>query len=162
MASVVQPSTQVDAIPGYLPARLVNVLGNAVLELLKEKTMSEWVEVGTLPVDAGCIMLVDPCYVRDTNESWYDSQVVDRCHENGGRYHGVNGSHSLGDLGIIVESGYGDGCYPAYVKYDDNGRVSEVKVVFVADEKDDKQICIDCGMICDYDFCDCAEDCHPL
>jgi uncharacterized protein (DUF1684 family) len=92
--------------------------------------MSEWKLIGSCGVDSGTIMLVDPCYViadkdvaprvtyEDTLEAWRTE------------------GHDFHDMfipfedGVIVSSGYGDGNYPVYAKFDEDGRLMEVKVDF--------------------------------
>lgn len=104
--------------------------------------LSEWSLIGECAVDAGCVMLIDPCYTIDkTNDEWYSREIVDRCHENDGRHHGVKiDGHALEYSGVVVEAGFGDGCYPVYVRYSDEGswgkRIAEVKIVFIGDEDD--------------------------
>ena len=99
-----------------------------------------WTKVGTIFVDAGCVMVGDPCYTQgreasSASESWHefleatwpetfgpnpdkDAQMKDAVLARGEE-----------GLGIVVSSGYGDGEYPVYVDRED-GRVKAVKVVF--------------------------------
>ena len=104
-----------------------------------------WEMVGSLPVDAGCIMLIDPCYTEghdehraggNWNSEWYTKQIVDRCYEGNGA-HEISGRETGPGSGMVVESGYGDGHYPVYVKRED-GRISEVRVVFIGDESENE------------------------
>ncbi len=41
-------------------------------------------------------------------------------------------------LGVVVSSGYGDGEYPVYVKYDNKGNIKEMKVTFIDDESEEE------------------------
>jgi len=99
--------------------------------------MSEWQEVGRIGVDAGCIMISDPCYsaTPDCNshpaKTWQEfCELLDKgeFYKNGFQQLNYKGGHS--GLGVVVESGYGDGCYPVFVKKNKEGRVIEAKVVF--------------------------------
>ena len=85
-------------------------------------------QIGTLYVDAGIIMLGDPCYSLpddatnrdDTAKTW--SKFCDK----------LDGdvSSPLGKgISIVVSSGYGDGEYPVFVKRKD-GRIQSVTVKF--------------------------------
>ena len=132
---------------------------------------SGWEKVGTLPVDAGCIMLMDPCYTEGHddhraggayNSKWYTEQIVDRCHEGKGGVHEVSGRETGPGSGMIIPSGFGDGYYNVYVRYSDEGswgtRVAEVKVVFIDDEEEDEE-CYLCGASIDDGYCgDCSDD----
>ena len=84
--------------------------------------------IGHCPVDSGQIMVVDPCYVlannntTDTklNELYNDICEVTLSSERAGEF----------NLGCATSSGWGDGSYPAYVHYDDSGRVKKLVVDF--------------------------------
>jgi hypothetical protein len=36
--------------------------------------------------------------------------------------------------GVVFSTGYGDGCYPVYATYGEDGRVAKVEVIFMEDE----------------------------
>lgn len=102
-----------------------------------------WETVGVIDVDAGCVMVGDPCYTQGDDAlshvgSWHeflektwpavfgpdaepDVQIGDAV-------------YALGEegLGVVVSSGYGDGRFPVLVQRE-NGRVKAVKVVFFGD-----------------------------
>ena len=48
-------------------------------------------------------------------------------------------------LGLSFATGYGDGCYPIYAHYDDDGwgkRITQIEIVFINDEEfDDDDAC---------------------
>lgn len=93
--------------------------------------MSDWEKAGHCPVDAGCIVLVDPCYVA------HDGQHLDPYKDaiGWGKEDYDRGYRALANnLGIVVSSGYGDGEYPVYIKRTEGGRIASVKVVFVDEE----------------------------
>ena len=82
----------------------------------------EWINAGFCGVDAGCLIIGDPCYLdgdgwteedykKEVCSDWNDSKQID------------NGK------AVLVSSGYGDGEYPVYIKKQD-GRVKEVKIKF--------------------------------
>lgn len=103
----------------------------------------EWQQIGVVPVDAGCLLIVDPCYLRDVLfegnkqiEAWYQRAVVE-----GGRDHWpVTHQDRKGgqmDLGHFVSTGEGDGIYPVEARFAEDGRIAEVRIRFSYDEDDD-------------------------
>lgn len=117
-----------------------------VEDLAKDEPSEAWHQVGSVGVDAGMVMLCDPCYIRD---EWTSQQEDEKLHDdkytNEFSYRGccstMSKNNKAGQLnykmghagaGVVVSSGYGDGYYPVYVTYADGGeRVAEVKVVFI-------------------------------
>lgn len=101
------------------------------------------VQVGTVGVDAGLIWVGDPCYVLGEDAShgvkkW--SEFCDILDKNGYFDSSVRFTEPLGsDVGLAIESGYGDGVYPVFVTYNFEGRVAKVEVIFddSADDEDD-------------------------
>lgn len=91
----------------------------------------EWEFIGNCPVDAGCIVLVDPGYVRHDEEHLDPYQASLKWSDEDYK----RGYAPLPmEEGMIVSSGLGDGNYPVYVKKF-AGRVSEVKVVFIGEDE---------------------------
>lgn len=103
-------------------------------------------KVGTVYVDAGCVMVGDPCYTQGTDatdhvESW-DEFLRETWPNVFGGFGQINHAAQMEDavnalgkpgLGIVVSSGYGDGEYPVYVTRK-NGRIASLTVVFIDDE----------------------------
>jgi hypothetical protein len=95
--------------------------------------------VGSFAVDSGQAMVGDPCYLdgwkTNEGEEWeLEGKAGDYS------YHGASAmtlSATAGVLGagraVVFSTGYGDGLYPVYVKYDDNGRVVKVVIDFEGD-----------------------------
>jgi len=91
-------------------------------------------KIGEIPVDAGLMMLIDPCYIigknfkkgkdDSKNEKW--REFLEYIYEKG--YDG-DFCHLKELGGIIVSSGYGDGEYPVFIKKQD-GRVKELTIKF--------------------------------
>jgi hypothetical protein len=99
-----------------------------------------WQFIGRCAVDSGQIMLIDPCYVitdeKDTPEYQASHKV------NYGEILEAwefdtkpKKTHFEFHMGMIVESGWGDGYYPVYAKFD-GSRLVAVKIDF--DEEDDE------------------------
>lgn len=102
---------------------------------------SDWEKIGSLPVDAGCILLSDPCYVLPDSrgiedgkhlEIPYDYSTMLEEMEKGGwsSVFKVKPKSYSQPLGLIVESGYGDGEYPVYAKFNREGRLMQVMIDF--------------------------------
>jgi hypothetical protein len=107
--------------------------------------MNDFVYIGSVWVDAGCIFVGDPCYSITSDadhhvETWSEfcDRLFDKGHEvaNGvvAPLNGHSGQAEAG-LGLVIDSGFGDGSYPVYVKYSDEGdfgmRVSVILVDFM-------------------------------
>ena len=104
-------------------------------------------------MDAGCVMLMDPCYTfpntpwdnvgptapPNFGERWYDEVICNGSHEP---VRMIRAAGTDGPTGVLVDSGFGDGTYPVYVRYSDEGswgrRVAEVRIVFIGDDDEDE------------------------
>jgi hypothetical protein len=144
---------------GYLVdwVKLQEEREQAVKDLLsKRKVVSnETHEIGRVSVDSGQLMLTDPCYIdsrwkRDTgcpehwglfsatpNEFSYHGACCQTMSELAGGQMEINGM--LGSA-VSVRTGWGDGLYPVFATYGEDGRVAEVTVVFIEpyDPEDDE------------------------
>ncbi len=99
---------------------------------------SNWKRVGTINVDSGQMMLVDPCYVMG------DSRYPE---DKGADYSDLlaayGNDHNVNTIefsnGIVSSTGYGDGSYDVFIKTSDEGAfgkcVAELKIVFIEDEE---------------------------
>lgn len=97
-----------------------------------------WEEVGAIPVDSGCITLTDPAHLADLA---VEAEEFIRSFA-GGPDTGWNGIIARGGgsrqvatdgypTAVEVLTGYGDGMYPVEVRRNEEGRVAEVRVVFL-------------------------------
>ena len=113
-----------------------------LLRLLPWARKPKPVVIGHLPVEAGCVLLLDPCWLRDRLfpgnqdvEDWYESAVVGQIDQAKDEHWPVTAprasqkSASL-SLGHLVISGKGDGYYPVEATYLPDGTVSELRIVF--------------------------------
>ena len=98
--------------------------------------MKQWERVGEIGVDAGLCWVGDPCYCVTPDasehpaETWSDFCSQQEAHQrNGVRQWHYRAGHP--GLGVTVQTGDGDGCYPVYVRRTFDGRIAEVKVVFL-------------------------------
>lgn len=120
--------------------------------------------IGDVGVDSGQLMITDPCYVKDFDSQedidFHDSipEGVDlNSHHNekplrdypytyGGacaascnkdRAAVLSSSNGFTGVGACFSTGYGDGMYPVYVEYNEEGRVKSVTVEFLGDDEED-------------------------
>ena len=115
--------------------------------------MSDWKKVGKVSVDAGILWLGDPCYImhpwngipKDVGKSWDEFVEILSEKEKKSKAKdvetGLQFNHDGGyeGLGVVVSTGYGDGIYDVFVKNDDDGRIAEVKIVFINNDEDDDE-----------------------
>jgi len=90
--------------------------------------MSKWIEIGTIGVDAGLCWIGDPCYLHDSLVAGNWEKFTEWLWGADGQ--GFKGGVRQHRDGCVVETGWGDGCYPVEVRRNDAGRVAEVRVVF--------------------------------
>lgn len=86
--------------------------------------------VGHFSVDSGQAMIGDPCYLNEwkTNEGeeWnLENKEGEYSYQGASatslkRDAGILGS----DTAIVFSTGYGDGTYPVYIHYDEDGRIT--------------------------------------
>lgn len=106
---------------------------------LNENHKKHWEHAGVIGVDAGLCWLGDPCYcvTPDANEhpaqTWGEFCGNLRDLDRAG-YQQFYYSCGHEGLGVAVRTGYGDGEYPVSIRRDEDGRVAEVRVVFVGEE----------------------------
>lgn len=92
--------------------------------------MSERVEIGTVYVDAGIIMIGDPCYTATGDASHHIETWSEFCKRTPWGEKPYNVTEPAGHgLGLVVPTLYGDGAYPVYAELED-GRVARVTVDF--------------------------------
>jgi len=101
----------------------------------------KWELVGHIGVDAGLCWIGDPCYCVTPDVDEHPANTWDEfCNKlQKIEKRGVaQWNYKLGHrgLGVSVSTGYGDGVYPVYIKRGDEGRIAEVKVMFMNDEGD--------------------------
>ena len=96
---------------------------------------AKWETVGEIGVDAGRVIVGDPCYFaapdasnafESLDELW--GQVGERLVAPLAFKHGGHG------MAVVVSSGLGDGVYPVEVRRAKNGRIAELRVKFMEEE----------------------------
>ncbi len=90
--------------------------------------------LGTVNVDSGRLMVIDPCYVKYLDDEALINEahnVIYLANQGGEIGHGP----TLGNLGIAFTSGFGDGTYEvwaSYVKIPKLGkRISKVEIILI-------------------------------
>ena len=116
-----------------------------------------WQKVGEIGVDAGLCWIGDPCYVFHRKEnptelgnSWSEfcdilynkEEELQKAHKDDERPGATQFNYDLGHtgLGVCTSTGYGDGCYPVFVRKNNEGRVAEIRVVFIDSEDIEDEI----------------------
>ena len=100
------------------------------------KNIKEWERVGSFDVDAGLCWIGDPCYIIGREDldypylNWDDfCNELFKKDEKGVAKWKHDKSKSYGK-GLTIQTGYGDGEYPVYVKRNKEGIITEVRIVF--------------------------------
>jgi hypothetical protein len=97
-------------------------------------------QIGEIGVDAGLCWIGDPCYVlhadpkpKAIGRDW--SEFCDILHDDDQYPACKQFEYDLGHpgLGVVVTTGYGDGTYPVYAEFSDDGRIASVCVEFIGD-----------------------------
>lgn len=90
---------------------------------------SNWKRVGTIGVDSGQMMLVDPCYALNVGVDYKD--LLDAYGDD------FNVDTIEFCNGIVSSTGFGDGSYDVFIKTVEEPvwghRVAEMKIVFIED-----------------------------
>jgi hypothetical protein len=104
-------------------------------------------QIGEIGVDAGLCWIGDPCYIlhkeqppKAIGKDW--GEFCDILNDD--KYPTYKQFHyDLGHagLGVVVSTGYGDGVYPVYAEFNEEGRIARVWVEFLepADTTDDAE-----------------------
>jgi hypothetical protein len=97
--------------------------------------------VGSFGVDSGQAMVGDPCYLdqwkTNEGEEWNLEGKVGEY-----SYQGASATTIANDVGVlghgtavVFNTGYGDGVYPVYAQFDEDGRVAKIVIDFIGDEE---------------------------
>jgi Protein of unknown function (DUF4241) len=98
--------------------------------------------IGEIGVDAGLCWIGDPCYILHTDKApqaigkdW--SEFCDTLDSNT-EFRQYDCDHGHPGLGVVVSTGYGDGTYPVFAEFNDDGRVAKVWVEFIGQNESDE------------------------
>ena len=98
-------------------------------------------KIGIAGVDAGVLMIIDPCYVKDLHDlhsadTWekFCEEVIQPLWQppNLGGQIPMARRMPMGGGGVIVSTG-GDGGFPVYASYDEYGMITKVEIIFGED-----------------------------
>ena len=104
----------------------------------------EMTYIGSFSVDSGQAMVGDPCYLDEWQPWNSEEHNFDEHQTKAGEYGylgacGVTLKEGYGELGmgsaVVFTTGYGDGVYPVYAEFNDDGRIVKVSIVFEEDEE---------------------------
>ena len=94
----------------------------------------KWEKVGEIGVDAGIVMVGDPCYYATPDCNSHPAKTwKEFCDLLGEEYPTCKQlNYKLGHpgLGFVVQSGYGDGNYPVFIKKNNEGLIIGLMVKF--------------------------------
>lgn len=106
------------------------------------KKKNKEVLIGKIGVDAGCVLLCDPCYVVGGGPgAQKEVGDLDRMFQAADSKGFIPKGHAQlnYDLGhpmaVLVKSGYGDGGYPVYASIGPDGAVMSVRIEFISDKE---------------------------
>lgn len=122
----------------------------------KGKAMSRTIKVGSVGVDSGQVMIVDPCYVLKDEFAYGSSPTGGMYDETCRLTVGHPTHHGETTFGAFATSTYyGDGEYPVYADVDENGRILRMTIEFVPSYEyyADEDECDECG------YSDCDGEC---
>lgn len=121
-------------------------------------------QIGSVAVDSGQIMIIDPCYIendfsndfnghfKDEPKSSYEMNYDGCCQATLNEV----GYGSIQQLAIACRTTYGDGVYPVYAEFNSSGQVTSLTIDF--DPTPESETCYTCGEDLYHGYCDCQEN----
>lgn len=100
-------------------------------------------QIGEIGIDAGLCWIGDPCYIlhaetmpRAIGKDW--QHFCDILDEDLQYPTCKQFNYDLGHagLGIVVSTGYGDGLYPVYAEFNEEGRIAKVTIEFIGSDNE--------------------------
>lgn len=93
---------------------------------------SKWETVGEISVDAGMVIVGDPCYFATPDADQHPAETWEEFCELTAGSDATQLHHKLGHagLGVVVRIS-GDGVYPVEVRRNEEGRIAEMRVRFI-------------------------------
>jgi hypothetical protein len=86
----------------------------------------KWVDAGTINVDAGLVVIADPCRFTGTESltgSW--PGFVERAGIRGAKH-----MANIDGLAVVAATYHGDGLYPVRVRHNDDGWIVGIRIDF--------------------------------
>ena len=109
------------------------------------KTLLDLQYIGSFTVDSGQAMVGDPCYLDDWKPWDSEKEEFDQHPKHKGEYGYLGACNATltegyGDLalgtGVVFTTGYGDGIYPVYAKFNEDGRITKIVIDFESEDED--------------------------
>jgi len=111
----------------------------------ERKDMSITKYIGSFMVDSGQGMIGDPCYLDEWQNKYEDFNDYPN-HQGEYGYLGAceatlsNNAGVLGNgMGVVFTTGYGDGVYPVFAEFNDEGRIAKVTIELISNEEDEDE-----------------------
>jgi hypothetical protein len=104
--------------------------------------------IGEIGVDAGLCWIGDPCYIlhkeqppKAIGDSWEEFCDILNADDQYPTCKQFTFDLGHAGLGMVVSTGYGDGTYPVYAEFNEEGRIAKVWVEFIGleDETDEAE-----------------------
>jgi len=94
---------------------------------------TKWIEIGTIPVASGQMMLVDPCYLLRGVDY---KHVLSERQGNGNLTSLRENDEAVIPLAAVFDTGIGDGLYPVEIELDDDGyTVCAARIIFLEESE---------------------------
>jgi hypothetical protein len=102
--------------------------------------------IGEIGVDAGLCWIGDPSYIlhtehppKATGKSWDEFCEILRADDQYPTCKQFCYDLGHAGLGIVVSTGYGDGVYPVYADFNDEGRIAKVWIEFIEPDNETEE-----------------------
>ena len=85
--------------------------------------------VGHIGVDSGLVFISDPCYIKNHEILFNPDKWDNFCDERYGKNDDYEQTKEMCG-GVVTNTANGDGLYPVYATFDEDGCVTKIEVVF--------------------------------
>tara|TARA_R100000808_G_scaffold2522_2_gene9925 strand:+ start:1546 stop:2100 length:555 start_codon:yes stop_codon:yes gene_type:complete len=129
---------------GRVSSLKLKVTGSSIEGMTPAQLCSVKVKGGYLLAVEDYLAISDPCYLDQVSHvpEWWQEEYHVTTHGYGAACEATTGdgdgagffkerSNSSGQSAFACETGYGDGSYPAIMEYDDDGKLTSLKVEFM-------------------------------
>ena len=98
--------------------------------------------IGSFAVDSGQAMVGDPCYLDEWQAEYENFDDYPK-HEGEYSYLGAceatlttgHGTLGMGNA-VVFTTGYGDGLYPVYAEFNEDGRIAKIVIDFIGEDEE--------------------------
>jgi len=110
----------------------------------KKVEIDELEYIGSFAVDSGQAMVGDPCYLdgwkTNEGEEWNLEGKVGQYSYQGASATTLENTGTMelsSGKAVVFSSGYGDGLYPVWAQFNNDGRIAKIVIEFIGDEEQD-------------------------